>query len=127
MLICVRRFYSPWCAAQWGVPKGRKSEPVLFPQRDPAPVEKENGIELTAGSCRSYFHDIDVHDNMRLFPKQTINPQQINDRFCGIGRSALFAEFLFVYRITMVSRELAIPNSRGNIQLQQLMTDDSDL
>jgi hypothetical protein len=42
MLICVRRFYSLWCAAQWGVPKGRKSEPVVFPQRDPAPVEKEN-------------------------------------------------------------------------------------
>jgi hypothetical protein len=43
MLICVRRFYSLGCAAQWGVPKGRKSEPVVFPQRDPAPVEKENG------------------------------------------------------------------------------------
>jgi hypothetical protein len=41
-LICVRRFYSLGCAAQWGVPKGRKSEPVVFPQRDPAPVEKEN-------------------------------------------------------------------------------------
>jgi hypothetical protein len=47
-LICVRRFYSLGCAAQWGVPKGRKSEPVVFPQRDPAPVEKENFLLMTS-------------------------------------------------------------------------------
>ena len=40
--ICVLRFYSLRRAAQWGVPKGRKSEPVLFPQRELVPVEKEN-------------------------------------------------------------------------------------